>query len=294
MIYILLCILMNVLVYVNFKLFPSFRINAAQAIIFNYFFCVAVGFVLSGNSVDLSEADWRWVTPALVLGFLFILNFNVISKTTERFGIGATSMATKLSLIIPALVSLFLLRTQFKDFNIWNYAGIILALPAVAMGSFKNQGSLKFSGAIALPFLAFFLSGTIDASLNIANFHFLGRHNEPAFLILIFLCASAIGGCYMAVRREKIEARNIVAGLSLALPNYLALFFLIRSLNAFNNDGSIVYPSVNVGVIVLAIIVSTVLFKDKPGRLNIAGIALSLLSIGLIFHQELLGLLDGL
>jgi len=293
MIYLLLCIFMNVLVYVNFKLFPKFRINPTQAIVFNYFFCVIAGLALQGSAFDLSGVDWRWIASALALGVLFIVNFNMISRTTQNFGIGVASVATKLSLIIPVAVSLFLLPTQFKEFNIWNYAGIALALPAVVLGSYQKGERRKSAGIAVLPFLVFFLSGTIDAFLNISNFYYVGPRHEPAFLILIFLCASAIGGCWLAVKRRKVEFKSVLGGLFLALPNFLALLFLMRSLRAFNNDGSLVYPPVNMGVIALAFVVSTAFFKESPGRLNIAGIALSLISIALIFHQELIGLLRG-
>lgn len=296
MVYILLCILMNVLIYVNFKIFPRFKVNTVHAIIFNYFFCTAGGLWLSGGLPDLSGSGIEWATIAAGLGVIFIVNFNLISLTTERYGISVASIATKLSLAIPVIVSLFLLNSQFKIFNFWNYAGIFLALPAMFLGSLKREGNHepKTKGYWALlPLTTFLLSGTIDASINIANFFFLEPGNEPGFILTIFASAAILGAGYLVTKKKKIRSKNILAGLTLAVPNFLALFFLIRSLNAFNNDGSVVYPTVNTGVIIFASFLSWRLFKDRFTLLNKIGIALSALSIVLIYHQELLDYFTG-
>jgi uncharacterized membrane protein len=292
MIYILLCILMNVLIYVNFKLFGNFKINPVQAIIFNYFFCVLAGIIFAGSFSLSGQEGMKWIFIALVLGVIFIVNFNLISRTTHHYGISVSSIATKLSLIIPVVVSLFLLRAQFKQFDYLNFAGIALALPAMVLGSIKKRektiSKVKKLG-LALPFLTFFLSGTIDTTINITNFYFLKPATQSSFIIVIFLCAAIIGTGFLIYKREKIGFRNVIAGLTLGIPNYLALYFLIRSLSAFDNDGSLVYPSVNIGIIVLASFISWAFFQDRLSTQNKMGILLAIISIFLIYHQELLG-----
>jgi uncharacterized membrane protein len=291
MIYILLCILMNVLIYVNFKLFGNFKINPVQAIIFNYFFCVLAGIFFAGSFNLSGQEGMEWIFIAIVLGVIFIVNFNLISQTTHHYGISVSSIATKLSLIIPVVVSLFLLRAQFKQFDYLNFAGIALALPAMVLGSIKKRertiSKVKKLG-LALPFLTFFLSGTIDTTINITNFYFLEPATQSSFIIVIFLCAAIIGTGFLIYKREKIGIRNVIAGLTLGIPNYLALYFLIRSLSAFDNDGSLVYPSVNIGIIVLASIISWAFFQDRLSTQNKMGILLAIISIFLIYHQELL------
>jgi hypothetical protein len=291
MVYILLCILMNVLIYVNFKMFGHFKINPVQAIIFNYFFCVVAGLFFTGGIAGFSGAGIEWIIIAIVLGVIFIVNFNLISRTTERYGISVSSIATKLSLIIPVLVSFFLLRTQFKEFDFFNYVGILIALPAMLLGSIKKQEKTLHKVrklGLALPFLTFFLSGTIDTTINVTNFYFLGPATETAFIVVVFACSALIGTVYLIYKREKVYVKNVVAGVTLGIPNYLALYFLIRSLSAFDNDGSLVYPSVNIGIIVFASFLSWAFFQDKLSMKNKTGILLAIVSIFLIYHQELL------
>lgn len=292
MTYILLCILMNVLIYVNFRCFPKLKINTVQAIIINYFFCVIASLFFQNEFSFGSETTWIPLIVAFLLGVFFIVNFILISKTTAKMGISVASIATKLSLIIPVLVSLLFIQSQFRVFDFFNYSGIFLALPALALGSLQKQDKsvkgLKNINYLILPFIIFFLSGAIDAVINLSNYYLLKNSTEALFIITIFSFSSITGICYLIYRNERIKIKNVIAGFLLAVPNYFALWFLIKSLSVFENDGSLVYPSVNIGIILLASLVSLIFFKDHLSFWNKIGIILSVFSIFLIYHQEIL------
>ena len=78
-----------------------------QAIVLNYGVAAALGWVLCGGSAlftSVQSEPWVWV--ALGMGLLFIYLFQLIARTTQTLGLTVTSIASKLSMVLP--VALFL------------------------------------------------------------------------------------------------------------------------------------------------------------------------------------------
>ena len=153
MIYLLLSIGLSVLLLLNFRLFPRYGVNTFQAIVFNYPVCFLTGLALlpAGQSfaVEFSQ-DWTWL--ALGLGVGFILTFLLSGASTQRTGITATSLANNLSLVIPVTISLFVFKTGGKAFDGFNYLGLVLAVVAVGLSTFKKEegGPARSQGLAAM------------------------------------------------------------------------------------------------------------------------------------------------
>lgn len=289
MIFLILCILMNVWIYLDFRLFHHFKVEPLQAIIVNYFVCVLTGSILIADFGTFSKLNHNLLWFAAGLGILFIVNFYVISLTTREFGVTTASVAGKLSLIIPILISVLFIPTHFKTPDLLNYIGIILAIPAVILSSLKKQqkkASLQKNILYFLPFLTFLFTGAIDSSINVANYFFLESSGQMAFPMIIFIFSSLIGLIYLVVKRIPVTGKHLLGGIALGIPNYFAVYFLLKSLTYFQNDGAIVYSSVNIGIIVLAGTASVLFFREKLSPANITGLVLSAIAILLIYHQE--------
>ncbi|MEQ1746606.1 MAG: EamA/RhaT family transporter, partial [Saprospiraceae bacterium] len=85
MLYLLLSIACSVLLGFAFKLFDRFRVHTFQAIMFNYFTCLACGWLQSGQ-LPYSEADRAepWMPFALLLGLVFVSGFNTAAQTVRH------------------------------------------------------------------------------------------------------------------------------------------------------------------------------------------------------------------
>ena len=132
-----LSVLFSSLIFVVFKLFSKYKIETLYAIISNYFVACTVGlFFYKGevSIVEIPEKPWFWGTFAL--GFLFIIVFNLMAATSQRLGVSVASVATKMSLVIPVLVGVFLYKEELGGFKI---LGILLALAAVYFASIKEK-----------------------------------------------------------------------------------------------------------------------------------------------------------
>ncbi len=297
MTYLLLCILANVGIFVCFRMFKTFGLNTFQAIVFNYITCVITGIVFLSDSKSIEQISWSstWVQIGLVLGGVFISTFYLMAITTQKFSMTVSSIAAKMSLVIPALMALLVLDIQSKQYSLFNYLGMILALVAIFLSSYKEKNIDKpnFGVLLLLPLFVFFLGGVIDSAINFTNFKYLTEATEPIFPIVIFSSASILGIIILVYRGSRLNLKSAIGGIALGVINYFSIYFLIRTLTSFENDGALVYPLLNVGIILATVFASVLFFREKISRLNLAGIAFAVLSILLLSYQEIQAIING-
>ncbi|MDB4447915.1 hypothetical protein N9119_01650 [Roseivirga sp.] len=295
MFYLLLTILANVAIFMAFRSFSKYDIKTFPAIITNYGVCVITGVIYTGYSQVTQELDTsaNWFYLSIALGFIFIGTFYLMARTTQLRGVSVASVASKMSLAIPVIFSLFILKLGTNDLDIWNYTGIILAFVAILLVSKKKANpltnkqplTLKY---IALPLAVFLLGGVIDTSLNYANHHFVTESTEPIFPIFIFGFAFIIGLVTALAQGVKFRKKDILGGIYLGVPNYFSIYFQLKALSAFDNNGAILYPSLNIGIIIISTLAAVLLFKEKLSKINMIGVVLAVVVILLLSHQEIL------
>ena len=294
MFYLLLSILLSVILLLNFRLFPRYRISTFQAIVFNYPVCFLTGFLLLPEgqvfSPDWSQT-WTWLSVALGVGF--IVTFLLSGFSTQRVGMTATSLANNMSLVVPVFVSLFVLGTG-QAFDSLNYLGLVLALAAVALSTFKQETASNASNRFdaLLPVAVFLMYGITNTMINYINLRYITDTSLTVSVTLTMVLGAVVAGLFtLAIRvlmgHEKIEWRNLLAACSLGIPNFLSFYTLLKALSAYQNNGAFVYPIYNIGVILVAAVMGVVVFKEKLSVLNKIGLLLAVIAIGLISYQAL-------
>jgi len=278
-----------------FRSYTKLGINTFPAIITNYGVCVITGVLYTGFSNVSSEVDTSapWFYMAMVLGIIFVSTFYLMARTTQLRGVSVATVASKMSLAIPVVFSLFILKLGTNNLDNWNYLGIILAFVAIIMVSKKEkEGVIKKQPLtlkyIALPLAVFLLGGVIDTSLNYANHHYVTEATEAVFPIFIFGFAFIIGLTIAIVRGIKFTRKDILGGIYLGVPNYFSIYLQLKALSAFDNNGAILYPSLNIGIIIASTLMAIFLFKEKLSRINMIGVSLAIIVILLLSHQEIL------
>ena len=78
-------------------------------------------------------------------------------------------------------------------------------------------------------------------------------------------------------------------GILLGAINYFSIYYIIRALSSFSIDGALVYPSLNIGIIIGASVVGILAFGERLSLMNKIGLSLAVLAIVLISYQEILG-----
>lgn len=287
MLYLILSIIFSMLLLVNFRLHPQFNIDTTQAIIFNYWICLPVGWLLLPTGATFSIDFSAEVTYyALLLGIGFIVTFMFAGASTLKSGITATSLANNMSLVIPVLFNLFVFNTT-QQFGTINYLGLVLALVAVYLSTLKHEekkeDALTSPNNLTLPLIVFILYGLTNTAFNYLNLKYVSDNGTTISFMLTACSGAVVAGILLLVyNRQPIQLNNVLAAIPLGVPNFLSFFFLLKALDAFKNNGAYVLPVYNIGVILASTFVAVFFFKEKLNKINWLGLALALVSIILI------------
>lgn len=279
-----LSVLFSSLIFVIFKLFSVYKVETAYAIIANYFVACVCGFLFYNGDVSVSEIpgkNWFWGTFAL--GFLFIVVFNLIAATAQKIGVSVASVATKMSLVIPVILGVFLYNEQLGVLKI---LGVLLALAAVYFVSIKEHSKVVKKSFLLLPLLIFLGSGIIDATLKYMQEMYLSVSEFPLFSATVFGAAAITGVLFIIAKSIdspiKINFRNVIGGFLLGVPNYFSVFFILRALQGDSLNSASIFTINNVAVVMFSTFLGILLFKERISIKNWGGIALAVVSILLV------------
>jgi drug/metabolite transporter (DMT)-like permease len=284
MIYVLLSVACSVLVSVLLKLARRFEVDVGQAIAWNY---VATGvltaWLLQPSLVTLRAPGAPWLALA-ALGILLPTIFLALAASVRHAGIVRSDAAQRLSLLLSLLAAFALFGERLTAFKALGIALGLLALLGMVWRS--GQGSAERGAAGWLYPLAVFAGfGVIDILFKrVAQAGVPLGASLQAMFALALVVAFALQLWRRARGQTRFTARNALAGLLLGLANFGNILFYLRGHRALPQHPALVFASMNLGVVALGAVIGLLLFRERLSRLNLAGVALALLAIGVIAH----------
>ena len=286
MIYLLLSILFNAVLFVIIKLFARFNIDALQALVVNYFVAFLVGLFFLENDLAPKEIiNHDWFKGSILLGFVFISTFYATTLTSQRNGLSVASVASKMSVIIPITLGVILYNESLGFVKI---IGILLALIAVYFTSKKETGEVQNANNLLFPVLVFLGAGTIDASLKYLQTYHVPANQIGLFSSVTFFCAFSVGILtilFLTIRGKiKFSGRNILGGIALGLPNFFSLYYLVKMLEAKAFESATLFTIHNIAIVIVSTFVGILFFKEKISLRNAFGIGLALFALFLVTY----------
>lgn len=283
MIFLILSILFSTGLFVIFKYFGIYKIDVLKAIFVNYIVAFSMGFFFAERQIPISEIHVQpWFSGALFLGALFVSIFFVMAMTAQKNGVSVTSIAGKMSVVVPVIFGIILYNESVTFLKI---VGIIMALIAVYLSSVKEEKSEK-KGTLLLPVLLFIGSGTIDTLLKYIQENYVADEDVSIFSGSLFGIAGAFAFLILVIKtlkkRESFGYKNIIAGIILGVPNYYSIIFLIKALQNKNFESSTLFTINNVAIVVVSTLVGLFFFKEKFSVKNKIGVAMAVLAIVLV------------
>jgi drug/metabolite transporter (DMT)-like permease len=293
MIFLIGSIILSSYLTIAFKLCDRFGINKFQAIVFNYLACAVTGSFVTASwpsfAQSMSEPWFKW---ALLMGASFIVIFNLIALTVQKSGLAVASVASKLSLIIPFVFSIFLYNEQAAIIKI---AGVLLALVAVVLTLFPDNtistnSTQTASGfriqKIVLPLIVFVSTGLLDTLIKFVEQHFITQSNNDQYLISAFSVAFMLGFLFLLVqlglKKMVFQPKSVLVGFMIGIPNYFSIWCLMKVLKHYGDISSVIIPVNNMGIVLFSALVAWIFFKEKLSRINWVGIVLAVISIMMI------------
>ena len=286
MIYLLLSILFNAVLFIIIKLFAKFNIDALQALVVNYFVAFGVGlFFLDTSFSPQIIISQEWFKGSILLGFIVISTFYVTTITSQRNGLSVASVASKMSVIIPIILGVFLYDETLGSVKI---LGIIIALIAVYFTSKKETGEIQQASNLVFPILVFIGAGTIDSSLKYLQTFHVPSNQIGLFSSVTFFCAFSVGILilvFLSLKGKiKFAGRNILGGIALGLPNFFSLYYLVKMLEAKAFESATLFTIHNIAIVLVSTFVGILFFKERISMRNALGIGLALFALFLVTY----------
>ena len=216
-----------------------------------------------------------------------INDYNMLSGI-QKVGISTTTIANKMSVIIPVGVALTLYPEN--NFDILKTVAFLLALFGIYLSVTKDNKlavNKKYLGLILFVFLG---QGISDATFNdfAQSFNNVFKKETFLFFMTLFLAASIVGiiihlGSFFK-SSKKISFKDLLSGIFFGIPNFFCLFFFLKALKISSISSAEVFAIVSIGVVILSSLIGLVIFKEKLTKNNWIGILLSICSIYLFSY----------
>ncbi|NNI04599.1 hypothetical protein C2802_01610 [Pasteurella multocida] len=283
--HLIIAVLCSVAVSVLLKVARKKNIVIQQAIAFNYIVALSLSYFLLkpdfkglGFSEFVAQSDNAPVFFAL--GILLPTVFIVMSKAVEYAGIVRSDAAQRLSLFLPIVATFVIFGEQLSSARLM---GIILAFVALfCLLNKPTDTESNLKGVVSL-ILVWFGYGIIDIL-----FKQVAKSGGafPATLFISFVLAACVMFGYLLLKREVWTVPSFIGGIILGGLNFMNILFYIKAHQSFNDNPTLVFAGMNIGVICLGTITGALVFKEKISKINGVGIAIGISAIFCLFYLD--------
>lgn len=285
MLYLTLSILSSCTLLWMFRYFSDNKLNIPGIITFNYITCFVATIWVNSEELTLNSLkEEKLQIYALLLGGLFIITFNIISRTVNYFGIMISSVTQKMSLIAPIIIGLLFYSENLSFLRIIGIVTAISSIVVINMPFKENQSGQKKFIYWIYPFLTWLLSSIIDSAFYVLG-KSTGSKQSAFFLATLFGTAAALGILFILFTymrtKIKIPLHILPFGILLGIPNFMSIFYLMKAIGQ-GWDASIMFPINNVGIIGLSMLGALLIFKEKANKYKYIGVGLAISAVLLI------------
>jgi len=278
MIYLILVIICGALIAIATRLAEG-RISSKMGMIsMNYLTCfLGMGAVMGyGNILPGMELEgWNMTLGlAALTGFLYMAALLLLQVNIQKSGVILSSVFQKMGLMVTVVMSILFFG---EEPSLIQFIGFVAAVSAIILMNYE-KGHLKDSFKPML-LLLLLVDGGAMAMLKVYNVVGSPQLSDH-FLFFNFFFACLFALAVMIWKKERIGFREVLHGVSIGLPNFLASRFLMMALNTV--PAIIAYPTKGVGVILVVSLAGIVLFKERLTKQQWAAMILVLAAIALL------------
>ncbi|MEX2596255.1 MAG: hypothetical protein WEC59_04930 [Salibacteraceae bacterium] len=276
--YLSLSILASIGIFWSFRMFQSYRIHTRQGIMINYVVAGITGLFAFQPREFWFDAQWFW--PSAALGILFYVIFRVMAKVTQENGMSVSSIATKMSVVMPVSMGIIILDESLSWIKL---SGITMGLISIVLSAGNNMKS----GQWIWPMILFLGSGSIDSFLKLFQQFLVSEDAFPFFICNIFFSAFITSLVHhLFTKDKKIQLKTVGGGIVLGAVNFAALYFILKSLAMPGWESSIVFPINNFGIIAGSTLLAVIAFREKINIRGWLGFLFASLSILLLYFSK--------
>ncbi len=287
MVYLILCILSSTGIFLVFKFLDQKNLPSFPVIIINYFVAASLGVIVNADRISLSAVTTApWLPISVLIGFLFIVMFFVIARSSGEAGISITTVASKMSVVFPIAFSIIIDPTD--KLTLTKAIAIGAALTGVLLTVYEPGSTVKDKRRMFIPLLLFIGMGIVDSLVKYSQHTWVRDENTAMFSAVLFFMAFITGLAIIPFRKQGVSEFRLKAiwpwGLLLGVVNFGSIYLMVSALNHVNTNGlridsSVIYGTNNIGIVSLSVLAGLLIFKEKLHRINWIGISISAIAI---------------
>jgi len=279
MIYLVLTTICGALVTIALRYAEGHFSSKTGMLAMNYMTCfIGVGaFVGYGDILPgILQIEGGLIAVGLgaLTGFLYMAALMLLQYNVEKSGVILASVFQKLGLMVTVIGSILFFG---EEPGIMQLAGLVLAIAGIVLINYE-KGHLKNAFKPMLLILLV-VDGCSMGMLKVYN-EVGVPELEDHFLFFNFFFACLFCLIVTAWKRERISGRDVLHGISIGAPNFLASRFLLMSLETV--PAIIAYPTRGVAVIVCVSLAGIFLFKEHLVKRQWVAMGLVLAAIVLL------------
>jgi drug/metabolite transporter (DMT)-like permease len=210
------------------------------------------------------------------LGLLFVLSFFAYAKAISYAGTGLATTSSRLSVIIPILFSILIFNELPNELHILGFTftliTFILFYFSVKRNHKHGEGLLKYLFLVAV----FIGIGINDFAIKVFK-SWRPEQEESFFVFFIFSSAFVYSIIFILIKKIKIIRQTALWGIALGVPNVFSTIFLLAALTVL--PAILVYPLMNVGIILFTTLLAFLIWKEKLNRWGILALSSGILAI---------------
>ncbi len=286
MLYLVLSVVFSVLLLVNFRAHAKFQVDTRIAILLNYPVCFLTAYFHQPSAIPFHWPSNVDTFLLMAMGVGFVITFLLSGFSTQKNGMAPTSLANNISLVIPVLINLFILKTG-GEINLSIALGLIFSFAAIYFCSpqlTSADGVKPVVWLLLAVFIAYGLTNTLFSYLNSSLTYFVGGTLPFIMMILIgSMLSSSIVLIWKSINGTlNWNLNSVLAAIPLGLPNFFSFYFLLKALDAYQNNAAVVLTMYNLSVILLSALTAYVFFKERLTNRQWIGLAIGCVGIALL------------
>ena len=284
MLWLILAILFYTAIFVSFKLYEKYNVNNFTAIVINYLIASLTGLLAFGGFSKINDIIHApWIGIAVAIGVLFVVVFYLFAICSQKLSVTMTAMSSKMSVVIPVFVLLYLFNDEINALKIIGLILVIISLYLMMKPDRSGKIDKKY---LFIPVLIFVGAGISDTLFGYAKrvCDIASSTDSALFVSAIFGISFLLGLLVFPFTLKKgkpvVRKVDLIGGIILGVINFLGVYFFTYAQGSFS--ASVFFPIFNVGVVALSALSGLIFFKERLNKFNYIGLFISLLAIALI------------
>ena len=247
-------------------------------------FAVAAAVLLTLNVRSIARPSQTAVLLAVAYGVLTVLSQWMYTLSLTRCPVSVCAMVYSFGFILPTVFGTIVWREPVNAFKI---VSILLCIGTIFLASEKRDASAAKPHGLPLPLIIAMLSSGGLGIVQKLQQKSAASGETGMFLCLAFVLATLLSLlAALAARKDAAPKARIAPALALPI---LIVGVCMAAANTANTllagllPSAVIFPTVNVGVILASLAASALLLKEKPTRRQLAAFALGITAI-LLFN----------